>query len=168
MTDSPEIAEMLRLLDEGFDHEAWHGPNLRGSLRRMPALQAAWRPAPGQRNAWEIALHAAYWKYSVWRRVTGGKRSGFPVKGSDWFERPAPTADPAAWSAAWAEDQALLDGMHARLREAVAAFPAERLDEVPAGSTLPFRNLIAGAALHDVYHAGQVQALKHLHSAIAR
>ena len=30
----PELALLLQLLDEGYDRKAWHGPNLRGCVRR--------------------------------------------------------------------------------------------------------------------------------------
>src|SRR5512142_143685 len=95
---SQEIRLLLRAIDEGFDHAAWHGPNLKGSLRGVTAAQAAWRPAPGRHNIWEIVVHAAYWKYAVRRRLTGDERGSFPEKGSNWFERPGPSGcDEAAW-----------------------------------------------------------------------
>src|SRR4051812_41993383 len=31
----PEITLLLQLLDEAYDHKAWHGPNLRGAIRRV-------------------------------------------------------------------------------------------------------------------------------------
>jgi hypothetical protein len=63
---------VLALLDEGYEKRTWHGPNLRQSLRGVTAKQAAWRPERGRHNIWEVALHAAYWKYSVRRRIEGG------------------------------------------------------------------------------------------------
>ena len=86
----PRLALLVRLLDEGFDRRAWHGPNLRGTLRGVPAADAARRPAPDRHSIWEIAVHAAYWKYAVRRRITGAGRGSFPLKGSNWFGRPDP------------------------------------------------------------------------------
>ena len=75
----PARANVVRLLlaaiDEAYERKAWHGTNLRGALRGVTARQAAWRPAAGRHNLWEIALHAAYWKYAVRRRLTGEKLS---------------------------------------------------------------------------------------------
>jgi hypothetical protein len=51
------ISVLLNLIDQAFDHQAWHGTNLRGSLRRVNAGQAAWRPARNRHNIWEIAVH---------------------------------------------------------------------------------------------------------------
>ena len=139
-----EISLILNLIDQAFDHKAWHGTNLKGSLRGMTAAEAAWRPGAGRHNAWEVAVHCAYWKYAVWRRLTGVKRGSFPMKGSNWFARPAAGAD-------WKADLALLAEMHSRLREAIAAL-----------KSVPDAALLTGIAAHDLYHAGQIQLLKRL------
>ena len=159
MADSA-IDVLVRALDEAYDKESWHGPNLRGSIRRLKEDQVVWRPGPKQHNIWEIALHAAYWKYIVLRRFTGEKRGAFPRQGSDWFGRPS--SEPAE---TWIEDVKLLDEIHKKLRECVAALKPDDLDSVPAGSTVPNGAIIRGIALHDVYHAGQIQTLRQLYSA---
>src|SRR6266849_1648874 len=87
---------ILTLLDEAYEKRTWHGPNLRQSLRGVSARQAAWRPAPGRHNIWELAVHAAYWKYAVRRRLTGGKRGSFVLKGSNFFRRPVELSE-RAW-----------------------------------------------------------------------
>ena len=139
---------LLHLLDEAYGRAAWHGPTLRGSLRGVSAAEAAKRPGPGRHSIWELAVHAAYWKYAVRRRLTGEKRGAFPRQGSNWLAVPSP-ATPAAWK----RDVELLASCHRRLREAV-----ERL-----GSLTPRRRrLIAGIALHDVYHTGQIQFVKRM------
>jgi hypothetical protein len=92
---------------------AWHGTNLRGSLRRVSAAEAAFRPQPARHNIWELALHCAYWKYTVRRRLLGEKRGSFPLAGSNFFRRP----EGAPRDADWKRDVALLDETHRRLRE---------------------------------------------------
>lgn len=152
------VAMLLRQLDEAFEARSWHGTNLRGSLRGMTAAEASWRPGPGRHDCWEIAVHAAYWKYAVWRRLTGEERGSFPLKGSNWFTRPGADSSEAAWKA----DVALLVEQHRRLREAVAALVASDLGVVPKGAKLPNEVLVRGIASHDLYHAGQIQLLKRL------
>jgi len=143
-----ERAILLHLIDEGYDRAAWHGRTLRGSIRGVSAAEAAKRPAPGRHSIWELALHAAYWKYAARRRLTGAKRGSFPRKGSNWLAVPSP-----ATAAAWKRDVDLLAACHRSLRETVAAL----------GDLTPRRRrLIAGIALHDVYHAGQIQLVKRL------
>jgi hypothetical protein len=157
MTRNPAIASLLAQLDEAFDRRSWHGTNLRGSLRGMGAAKAAWRPAPGRHNAWEIALHAAYWKYAAWRRLTGEKRGSFARAGSNWFASPeAPT------EAAWRRDVALLGGCHRQLRAAVAGLEDGDLDRRAPGGKETVGRLVRGIAAHDLYHAGQIQLLKRM------
>jgi hypothetical protein len=139
---------LLEVLAQAFDRRSWHGPNLAGSLRGLSPVERAWRPAPGRHNAWEIAVHAAYWKYTVWRQLTGAKRGSFTLVGSDWFERPA-------GGATWAADAALLEHWHHRLLEAVRGAPTSSWNERR-------RWLVSGIAAHDLYHAGQIQLLKRL------
>lgn len=151
------IEMFLGLLDEAFERKAWHGPNLRGSIRGLDVRAAAWRPGPARHNIWEIVVHAAYWKYAVRRRLTGEKRGSFPHRGSNWFRRPVSATD-----AAWRADVALLVDQHRALRAAVAGLEASDLPRAAAGSRTPNLVLIRGIAAHDLYHAGQIQLLKRL------
>ncbi len=150
-------AWLLSILDEAFERKAWHGPNLRGSLRGVTAREAAWRPGPGRHNIWELAMHAAYWKYAVRRMLTGEKRGSFPEKGSNWFRRPVSPTE-----GAWRSDQKLLAAEHRKLRNAAAAVPAAALGGRVRGSQYRRATLIYGIAHHDLYHAGQIQLLKTL------
>jgi len=140
---------LLDLLDEAFDKKSWHGPNFRASIRGIRARQAAWRPAPGRHNIWELTLHAAYWKYVVRRRITGEKRGSFVLAGSNYFERPVELSE-----AAWKKDIGILVAQHRDLRRAVAQLPSTL-----NSATL---HLIRGVAAHDFYHAGQIRLLRRL------
>jgi uncharacterized damage-inducible protein DinB len=151
------IALLVSILDDAYDHPAWHGPNLRGAVRGVPAKQAVWRPKPKRHNIAEIVLHCAYWKYAVRRRLRGEKRGSFPLKGSNWFTLPQWLDD-----AAWRDHVRLLDDQHKALRETVATFPASKLSTIPAGCKVSNLKIIYGIAAHDVYHAGQVRLLKGL------
>lgn len=154
---APEIELLLQILDSSFDKKSWHGPNLRGSVRGLSAEEAAWRPAPDRHNVWEHVVHAAYWKYVVRRRLLGEKRGSFPLKGSNWFERPGALGEDD-----WYEHVALLERTHQSLRAAVAELTPEELRHTPPGSKVSNAALLTGIAAHDVYHAGQIQLLKRL------
>jgi hypothetical protein len=155
----PQISLLLELIDQAFDHKSWHGTNLRGAIRGLTAEQAAWRPAPGRHNIWEIVVHAAYWKYAVRRRFRAEARGSFPLKGSNWFARPT---EGLATDAVWREDVALLVETHRTMREAVAGLRARDLRATPGGSKTSNLALVTGAAAHDLYHAGQIQLHKRL------
>ena len=152
-----EVQQLLSIIDQAYDHRSWHGTNLRGSIRGLSAEQAARRPRRDRHNIWELVVHAAYWKYTVTRRLTGQKRGSFPLKGSNWFPR-GQSVDEAQWRA----DVALLETTHRALREAVASLSANDLPRKAKGSKITNAFIITGIAAHDLYHAGQIQLLKKL------
>ena len=145
-------ALLLSLLDEAYSKKTWHGPNLRQSLKGVSARQAAWRPGRGRHNIWEIALHAAYWKYAVRRSLEGGKRDAFVLKGSNFFTRPEKGK---ASESAWRADRALLETEHRELERAIR----QALKKTQSKKRLA---MIYGITFHDVYHAGQVRLLRRL------
>jgi hypothetical protein len=143
---------VLALLDEAYEKKTWHGPNLKQSIKGITARQAAWRPGPGRHNIWEVTLHAAYWKYAVRRRIEGGKRGSFVLKGSNFFAKPEKgKLNEAAWSA----DKKLLEREHRALHVTVAKV----LRTARAAKLLP---QLYGVAFHDIYHAGQIRLLRRL------
>ena len=150
------IALLLTVIDQAYDRKSWHGTNLRGSIRGLSPEQAVWRPRPDRHSIQELVVHAAYWKYAAWRRLSQSKRGAFPLKGSNFFARH--TADAAAWRS----DIVLLDDMHRQLRAAISALPASRLPTPLPNSDVTHVALITGIAAHDLYHAGQIQLLKAL------
>jgi hypothetical protein len=154
---APQISLLLRIIDEAYEKKAWHGPNLRGSVRGLEAQRAAWRPGANRHNIWEIVVHAAYWKYAVRRRILGERRGSFPLKGSNWIVRPTSLTE-----GAWRDDIILLEDIHRKMRAVVAAFSVKDLQKIPRGSKVSNAAIIYGIALHDVYHAGQIQLLKRL------
>ena len=157
MKQTKEIQLLLQLLDEAYGKRAWHGTNLRSSLRGLTAEEASWRPGTTRHNIWEIVVHAAYWKDIVRRRLLGEKKGSFPLKGSNWIKRPMVLRENA-----WREDVHLLDEMHAALRDAVAQLRPTDLSQKKTGNRFSTASIISGIACHDVYHTGQIQLLKRL------
>jgi hypothetical protein len=151
------LTQLLDVIDRAYDRRSWHGTNLRGAIRGLTPAEAAWRPARGRHNVWEIVVHAAYWKYAVRRRLNGEGRGSFDLEGSNWFERSGTDA------AAWKRDVALLERTHRTLRDAIARVPAASLHRRLPGAASTAFELIAGIAAHDLYHAGQIQLIKRLY-----
>jgi hypothetical protein len=100
----------------------------------------------------ELTLHAAYWKYAVRRRIEGGKRGSFVLKGSNFFARPEKGK---LNEAAWRADKQLLQKEHRALRAAIAKVLVTR----PGPKLL---RQLYGVAFHDVDHAGQIRLLRRL------
>jgi len=151
------IQTLLALIDQSYGRKAWHGTNLRGSVRGLTARQAAWRPGPARHNIWEIVVHCAYWKYIVRRRILGEKKGSFPLKGSNWFRRSANLSE-----IDWKKDVAVLESCHISMRQAVAQLSSDDLAFIPRGSKVDNFTIVMGIASHDLYHAGQIQLLKRL------
>ena len=137
----------------------WHGgPGPVGALRGVTAVEAAWRATPRRKSIWELALHIAYWKYTIRRHLGGGKLLRFPRSPSNFPALPDPADEPA-----WSADVALLRAEHELLVEAVRALPERRLRERPAERRRwTYGELVLGIAAHDAYHTGQIQLLKRL------
>jgi len=142
------IELLLEILDRSFNKTSWHGPNLTGSIRGIDAKTAA-RSIHGRKSIWQQVLHAAYWKQRALNKLVGTQP--FPRKGSNWFDLPKP-----ATTRAWRDDVKLLQNVHTQLRAAVAKLDPARLKD------LKLRKLIYGVAMHDVYHAGQINLLKRM------
>lgn len=147
------LDHLLDHLDEAFDHDAWHGGTLWGTIRGMSREDAEWRPSPARHNVREIVVHCAYWKYIVRRRLTGDRRRAFPLAGSDWFVRPGEDAE-----GSWEGDRSLLREEHEKLRTVVADMTPAGL-RTPRGRRDPIRE-IRGIADHDIYHTGQIRLLR--------
>ena len=137
------------------------GATVLGCLRGVGAVEAAWRPAPDRKSLWELALHVAYWKYAVRRRLEGSPKGAFPRTPANFPVLPEP-ADEAAWK----RDRDLLRDEHRALIAAVETFDPARLDDrVARSSKVRWVDLIFGVAMHDGYHVGQIQLMKRLYAA---
>jgi uncharacterized damage-inducible protein DinB len=154
-TPAPEVVRVVRLLDEAYNRKSWHGTNLRGSIRGLSAEQAGWQAGGAKHSVADIVVHCAYWKYAVRRRLRGDPRGSFPLKGSNWCALREPLTE-----STWRRYVALLEAEHRALRDAVAELPPGRLSQAPGNRKTTNLALIHGIALHDVYHAGQIQMLK--------
>ena len=157
---SPELITLNKMIDQAFDHKSWHGTNLKGSIKGITAREAAWRPNRERHNIWEIVVHSAYWKYAVVRRLLSEKRGSFPIKGSNWFVRPSAGMSEAEWKT----DLRLLLDLHAKLKRVISELTSKDLAMIAPGSKVRNVDLLTGIAAHDLYHAGQIQLLKRLHS----
>lgn len=150
-------AGLLTNLDRAYDGRSWHGPNLKSALRGLTPAVAFFRPGPERHSVYDLALHAAYWKYVVRRRLSGEKRGSFAIPGSNFFLAPArPSAKElsTALSVLASEHRAL----RAFVEEAPAGLFAAKFGHWTGEA------MISGAAAHDLYHAGQIQLVKKLYA----
>ena len=139
-------------LNRSFRGEAWHGPSLQDLLSDVTFEQAASRPLPDVHSIWEIVLHITAWLDVVRRRLGGDPVELAPEQ--DW---PGVTdGTESGWKIALGN----LEGVHERLRGAVAALDPERLDEMVRGKPYSIYFMLHGVIQHNLYHAGQIALLK--------
>lgn len=151
-----EARLLTRVLDEGYGPGAWHGADLKAALTDVSPELAFWRPASGRHNIAEVALHHAYCARSVRGQLSGMAPESFVLEGEDWFE----LSDSSRLT--WPRIQSAVEAEQGRLAAVVGDIAAGR-----AQSKLPDVerfNLVLGITCHAVYHAGQIQLLKRLHS----
>jgi uncharacterized damage-inducible protein DinB len=150
VTELERIAEQLK---RAFERDAWHGPAVLEVLEGVTAERAHARPIAGAHTVWELVLHLSGAYRLVLRRLRG---DGAPLTATeDWPPVPAPT------EANWQETVRALRRLNLDVREAVRAFPGERLDQplVPDPPYTAYTQFI-GLTQHDLYHAGQISLLK--------
>jgi hypothetical protein len=155
MDKAKQMVELLLIqLDECFSGSAWHGANLYGTLESLDVQQALHESADGF-SAWKIALHCAYWKYRVRRKLNeaaGVALQKFERSPADWPRLPATLGD-----ANWRSDLAFLQRHHEALRAAIVDMAPSLIFETYGREGRPYHRLIVGAAAHDAYHAAHVR-----------
>lgn len=143
------ISSQLRRAYEG---QAWHGPSLREILDGVTAEQAARKPLAEAHSIWELVLHISAWESAVVKMLEG-EYTETPDEG-DW-----PVVEDTS-GAAWQQTLQALESKHMRLRDAVARFDEERLNEPLAAGKPSAYFAIHGVIQHTLYHAGQIALLK--------
>ena len=156
----PRLAEVLHLFDPPPGTGLWYGgATVLGSLRGVAPELAAWKPSLASHSIWELALHVAYWKYAVRRRLDASvPRGAFPRSPANW-----PRVPEAADANAWKEDRALLRREHEALLDVARGLEPSALERRDAKGDYRALDLLFGVVTHDIYHTGQIQLLKRLY-----
>lgn len=152
----PEARLLTRVLDEGYGPGAWHGADLKAALTDVSPELAFWRPASGRHNIAEVAIHHAYCSRSVRGQLSGMAPESFVLEGEDWFELSDSTR------LTWPKIQSTVAAEQGKLAAVLADIAAGRAESKLSDAER--FNLVLGITCHAVYHAGQIQLLKRLHS----
>jgi uncharacterized damage-inducible protein DinB len=145
------ITQLLAMLDSAFEGSRWQ--SVIGNLEAVP--EDAWKRAPGgeARAIADLAMHLAYNAFGTQARAFGG--------GCDEAEL---TRLATAAFATREGTMAFLREHHARLRASIAALTDEDLDteRMTHLGPRPTPEIIAGVIEHDLYHAGEINAVRAL------
>ncbi|MHC4505512.1 MAG: DinB family protein [Planctomycetota bacterium] len=149
MRETDRICQQMKQALEGG---AWHGPAVLEILEGVDASAAAAKPIAGAHSIWELVLHLSGTQTILLRRLRGDATELTPEE--DWPRVPVATED------AWRVAIDAFTRREAELRQAVAAFPAARLDQpLVAGGSSAYNNF-HGHVQHMLYHAAQMGLLK--------
>lgn len=149
-TNGLPAQNLLAAVEASYRRGSWHGPTLHAAVRGVDARAALWRPGKGRHNIWELAIHAAYWKFAARRKLLRDRSLKFALPGTNWFPVTKGT------DAGWAATRGLLDHEHKVFMEFLRPHASEII------SDRKMSRLVFGVAQHDVYHAGQIVLLKKL------
>lgn len=147
-----EVDRICRQMKRATVGEAWHGPSLLEILDGVTARAAAAKPIPNAHSIWEIVLHLVATQELVLARLQGVAKTLSPEE--DWPTVTEPTEE------AWREAVEKLKGGEDRLREGIASFPDERLEEPLVAQGSSAYDNFHGHVQHNLYHAGQMVLLK--------
>jgi len=150
MADAKDL--LLRMLDEAFDQEAWHGANLMQTLGVLDGRQAAAKSPFQGYSPWQVALHCAYWKWATRRSLHTEPVAPFAGAPQDW-----PALPPDVTTDAWVADLELLTAEHRLLRARVQALSEEQLTVVQPGNHFAHSRSVLAIAAHDVYHTAMIR-----------
>ena len=144
----PELLATLTTMHRNIvDQESWITP-LREILTGLDAEEAAWKPGPDERSAWEIVLHIIAWTDWVVYFLQGEDTDV-----TDW---------PLVGTESWEETRKRLEASLTALSSGIAALTLEALFASPTPSVTPTTRLlgITSILVHNAYHAGQLTKLR--------
>ena len=148
------ISQLLYLIDEAFDGDAWH--SLLGNLRSLTPEAWQWVPPGGHRSIRDIVQHVGSCKLMYENHAFGDATLTFDHPLVEGSERLATVASATLW---------LREGQE-RLRRSIATLADDDL-LLPRmtnwGEPKETRWIIAVMIQHDLYHAGEINHIRSLH-----
>ena len=144
----PELLAALTTMNRNIvDQEAWITP-LREILLGLDAEEAAWKPSPDERSAWEIVLHILAWTDWVVHFLQGED-----TEVTDW---------PLVGTESWEETRQRLEASLTAFGTVITSLTPEALFESPTPQVTQTSRLlgITSILVHNAYHAGQLTKLR--------
>lgn len=146
---------LRKVVQRSVEGPAWHGPSVLETLEGVTAEQAATQAIPNLHTIWELVLHIAAWMEETAVRIEGGFNEQ-PLRGN--FPEPGEPSEEN-----WQATREILASSLAQLIAAIERLPEEALLTRVSSSDGPsvvIADMLAGAAEHNTYHAGQIVVLR--------
>jgi hypothetical protein len=136
-----------------FKGDSWHGPNLVNTLAGIDYKQARARPLGERHTVWELTDHITFWMEEVWKSVKDHAKLT-PDKEKDWPEMGITKDD-------WIQSVERLEAAVNLTINELAIWNNEDLERKVPEANYTFKQMLHGLIHHNLYHAGQINLLKH-------
>ncbi len=143
-----QLSLISAMLDDLFDGNAWHGPNIMKVLDAIDDKQASLKPLSHRHTILELVHHMTVWRNFVIEKLNGN--TTYDVDDNINFNTPD------SWPAVlenFKKSQRILTS-------ALKTMDPEKLNEVVSGREYSVLYLLHGIIHHDLYHLGQVSLLQ--------
>jgi uncharacterized damage-inducible protein DinB len=153
------IQHVLKLLQETFDGDPWHGRSLKALLSEVTPEMALKKPNAESHSIAELVYHLVTWReFTISRLQPQEGKDTHYFESIDW--RPLDLTKTQTWE----EGLQLLEQSRQRVLAVLEEFNDSILQETVAERKYKFKVLLYGLVQHEAYHAGQIAyAMKLLH-----
>ena len=145
------IQHVIKLLQETFEGDPWHGRSLKALLSEVTPEMALKKPNPQSHSITELVYHIV-----TWREFTISRLQPEEGKDSNYFEsidwRPLDLGKTQTWE----QGLQLLEQSRQRILAVLEEFNDSILRETVAERKYKFKVLLYGLVQHEAYHAGQI------------
>ncbi len=149
-----EIRQYIHRLQETLDGEPWYGKSIYKSLAEVPEEIAFVLPGGRSHSAVEILYHMLTWAEFALNRVQQK-----PIDDLEAFEKlDWRVIEPAQHG--WEEGVAALTATHQELIATLETRDDSLLEEKVDYRDYNFRTLLEGLLTHNIYHIGQIAAVR--------
>jgi hypothetical protein len=136
-----------------FKGDSWHGPNLVNTLSGIDNEQARARPLGERHTIWELTDHITFWMEAAWKSIKDHTKLK-PKKEKDWPEMGKSKDD-------WIQSVERLEAAVNLTINELSIWNNEDLEREVPDTNYTFKQMLHGLIHHNLYHAGQINLLKH-------
>jgi len=138
-----ELQGIIQTINDAFEGEAWHGPNVIASLSKIPENKVNDRIG-NSHSIIELVSHIVSWRNFVLEKL----KDNLTYDVTDEMNFPS--------SSSWPEALMNLQESQGDLLAALSSFDEKRLHTIVPGRKYTYYKLLHGIVHHDLYHLGQI------------
>ena len=146
-----ESKRIIKLLKDIYDGNPWIDVTLMGTLKKIPAGQAARKVFPQWNSIWEIVNHIIQWRLNVLQRIQGN----VITTPTDNYFSPVKDVSTEAWEYTLKQ----LEDSQVQWIQGLKKIRKKDLEKTYSANEMSYYDHIIGIMQHDAYHLGQIVML---------